>query len=71
MSNSETIYRPATHTYLDPGVEPGLEAMVGAPVRHWIITVEDIDGRVVIVTPEGQAPNVSYVLARSSVDRLS
>lgn len=69
--SSETIYRPATHAELDPRVEPGLEATIGAPLKHWVITTEDIYGRVLTITPDDQWPNVSHDLAEHTVARLT
>jgi hypothetical protein len=68
--NGKLTEHLATHTQLDPAVEAGLEATVGAPLQHWVIVAEDINGRIVLVTPDDQAPHISLNLARSSVDRL-
>ena len=68
---SETTYRPAVHTHLDPGVRTGIEAAIGAPIVYLVITVEDACGRVIVVTPDEQSPAVSHVLAERTVDRLS
>lgn len=60
----------ATRAELDPAVELGLEATIGAPLKHWVITTEDVYGRVLTITPDEQSPHVSHHLARSSADRL-
>jgi hypothetical protein len=69
--DSETIYLPTMHAWLDLFVQAGLEATIGAPIAHMLITMEDGNGRVVIVAPDDQAPNVSHYLAQSTLDRLS
>lgn len=68
--DSETIYLPTAHAWLDSTVQASIEAAVGASIAHMLIIVEDTNGRIGIVAPNDQPPNVSHVLARRTVDRL-
>lgn len=70
--SSETIHRPSTtHARLDSEVRAGIEAAIGAPLENLLITAQTADGRIIVITPDEQPPNVSYFLAQRAAIRLA
>lgn len=72
LVSSETIYCPSTtHARLDSEVRAGIEAAIGAPLENLLITAQATDGRIIVIAPDEQPPNVSYFLAQRAAIRLA
>ena len=67
----ETTHRPTTHARLNPQVRDGVEAAIGSPLENLLITAQTTDGRIIVIAPDDQPPNVSYFLAQRTAFRLA